>query len=98
MAENKRSTVTEVVKPQEEVKEHEVITLVRDLPNIVANNIADVMRDRSAMKVLDNALDAYLATLSDDEKREKKQQMRDQLNNGRLAMEAVMQRLLVSIG
>jgi predicted ribosome quality control (RQC) complex YloA/Tae2 family protein len=74
-----------------------------DLPDVVAANIAAVMRDRPSMKGMTVAFDDYLKTFlenikTDEERREKKNLLREQLTNGRLALESLYTRMMTSIG
>lgn len=68
----------------------------KDIPEVIATHIASVMRDRKNMKYMENELDRFLATMSDEEKSMKKAEMRNQLIDGRLVLESILQRLLTS--
>lgn len=88
MAENRKDTIVEKLF---------------DLPDVVAANIAVVMRDRVAMKGMTAAFDLYLktldlTTLTETQLREKKNLLREQLTNGRLALESLYTRMMTSIG
>ena len=68
------------------------------LPDVVAINLAAVMKDVVNMKYMERALDQYLASMSQDERIAQKAQMRQELINGRLVLESLLQRLLTIIG
>jgi hypothetical protein len=68
------------------------------LPDVVSINLAAVMKDVVNMKYMERAFDQYLATLSPDERIEQKAAMKQELINGRLVLESLLQRLLTSIG
>ena len=68
------------------------------LPDVVAINLAAVMKDVVNMKYMERAFDQYLATLTPDERIEQKAAMKQELINGRLVLESLLQRLLTSIG
>lgn len=81
----------------------DTVPIKTDLPDVVALTIANVMRERAAMKVMTTAFDEYLKTLNitsltEEERREKKNVLREQLTNGRLALESLYTRLMTSIG
>ena len=73
-----------------------------DVPDVVAMHIASVMRDTKAMKTLEGELDRYLASntvdMGEDDRRELKNKVRQQLTNGRLVLESLLNRALTSIG
>lgn len=68
------------------------------LPDVVASNIASVMKETINMKYMERAFDQYIASMSSSDRSEQKQQMRQELINGRLVLESLLQRLLTSIG
>ena len=67
---------------------------VYGLPELVAFHIAGVMRDRTKMKDMENTLDVYIKTLSD--KAAHRDEIKQQLTDGRLALESLLQRFLSS--
>lgn len=85
------------VKTDKQVFEKPVVD---SIPRIVERNIAAVMVDRTAMRALEADLDKYMLThhnaLSEVQKTEQKEVIRKQLNDGRLALESLMQRFLTS--
>jgi hypothetical protein len=74
----------------------------QDVPDVVALHIASVMRDTKAMKTMEGELDRFLATLTvdmaEDDRKEAKNKVRQQLTNGRLVLESLLNRALTSIG
>jgi hypothetical protein len=63
---------------------------------IVAKHIAAVMMDRRTMQDMERDLDIYVKTLSQEEKQSQRDEIRRQLNDGRLALEGLLQRFLAS--
>ena len=74
----------------------------QDVPDVIAMHIASVMRDTKAMKTMEGEMDRFLAALTvgmdDDARRDTRNKVRQQLTNGRLVLESLLNRALTSIG
>jgi hypothetical protein len=81
---------------EKEISKTNTVPLVPDVPSIVALFISSVMVNRSDMQLMESALDRYLKSLTPEQKQEKREEIRKQLTDGRLALESLLQRFLSS--
>ena len=85
-----------VDKVIEKGKEMKLVDVPMDIPKVVGLHIADVMRDRKAMLSMEADLDKFIQTIPKEEQQAKKQEWKQQLENGRMAIESLTHRMLSS--
>jgi len=69
---------------------------IMDIPEIVGLHIAEVMKDSTKMREMENDLDQYIKTLTPEERLAQRETIRRQLTTGSKVCESILNRYLSS--